>query len=275
MYVRRIFWILGVALTAVALAACGGDAEEVEQLQADVATLEGEIDALRGELLEARGAVERQAETLDDLSAQIGSGEDSSARRGDEVEGLARRLDALSERVQANAAGAVEGERALTAIEDAVAELAQQIDALLRGPLVAYFQQVERLTQAYDASTEEGAEVFEAAVEDGDLEAARAALDALITASRVFSADLAAVAPPAQVAALHAEAVAALRALSVAVAQFAPGIAEATTLEAFLAAFTAFVGSSDADVIGERREEACEALQDFARELGIDVELNC
>lgn len=286
---RRATLILGIALAALLLAACGGGSDdELAQLQAEIEALRGDVEALERE---AEAARTEQAELADETAAAIDEAQDdavaaASADAAAGVGALEERLQPLldeiamsladaGDRLEVVEAGTQEQAGALANLADTVREVAAQLNGLVRAPLVRYFQEVEVLAQRVEVESDDRAEALEDALEAGDVPAAKEALQDLIFAQREFQAGMAALEAPAAVAPLHGQVVQIMGDLDAAFAELERQVAPARTIEEFTAVFVAFAERPDFEELDERFSGSCESLQEVADELRIDVDLRC
>lgn len=219
---------------------------------------------------------------LDDVAGRAASSAESTS---EQLAGTDRRLStaisdltddvaALSRQIDASDADAAERTAILDELTDSLAALTAVVDEVVRGPIRDYFQAFERIAQTYDGSTDERGDDLDAALLAGDLGWVQEIFAELVAATEIFATGVAALSPPASVAGLHEEARASLAALTTAVAQVAV-FALVGSVEGFVAALERLVVGGGFEVIENRNDADCEALQDAAREFGIDVDLAC
>ncbi len=246
----RRLTVLLVALTAIFLAACGGEdrSAEVEQLRADAEALRAEVAYLSGELeiaqserdraqeelAQARADLERQAEAAEAAAAQAASGAGADAAAGDTPEA-----------------------------------------APASGEFRAYFQQVEAVFQGATAHSEEIVAKMDAVARTGDIDATKALFGDLAQLLEEAVAKGAALEPPPALASLHGEFIASQQGFAQAMAEYARAVAEVTTWDEFGAVVDRFPRRPDFLAAAGRAIEACYALQEAGADSGVIVDLRC
>ena len=279
---RRSLILLGLALSALLIAACGGDdgrdddGGEVEQLRADIGALQSEVKALQSGLEEAeaeRGELSGELEAARD--GAVGSVEAVGARLQPAIDKAAGEIAAISQQLEAGEAGALERIQALMELQERVEQLGAELNAVVRAPVVGYFQQLEALAQALEAATDELSESLGVAIEAEDVLGAKEILQDFSAVQQDFADGLTALEPPQAIAVVHAEAVEAIQDFVGLVLQVERLIAPVSTIDDFMSTLLAFVGQPGFEQVSDRNDASCERLQDLAGELEIDVDLSC
>ncbi|PZC44048.1 MAG: hypothetical protein DK306_001950 [Chloroflexi bacterium] len=282
---RRSLFLFGLVLSALLIAACGGDDDggegggEVEQLRADVDALQSEVNVLRAAQEEAeteRGEIFGEVEAvLDEVLGSVEAAEAVEALLQPAIDKAAGEIVAISQRLEAGEAGALERIQALMKLQETVAELGAELNAVVRAPVVGYFLQLEVLAQALEQATEELSDSLGVAIEAEDVPRAKEILQDLSAVQQEFAAGIMALDPPQAIAPAHTEAVEAMQAFVGLVLQLERLIAPVSTIDDFMSVFLAFAEQPGFEQVSDRNDAACEQLQDLAGELQIDIDLSC